>query len=165
MKNVTIDIDDHGSECTGVYDVSYKVQGAAGWAWSGKFYDSPITLVGLADATTYTVEVVRQCCNNVTNTTTFTVDTGEEPATPTNLLASQDGENAKITWDSSGAAEYQVQRADDSSFTTNLIDVGTTAALEITDLAPPPGTYWYRVRGVDGNNYSSVWISVSLEIT
>ena len=162
----SIDISDHDSNCTMYYTVSYRLSGSGpGWQYTGRQYNSPVILSNLDSGVAYDYEIVRTCCtggNSTPLTGSFTPDVIPDPP---NFLANQDGADVDLTWDAvSGADGYEIQRADDVNFTTNVIEIYNGSGTSTTDIGPDAGTYWYRIRTLDGG-LGSAWNSLSITVS
>lgn len=168
-RKIYIDIADHSGACTMHYTVSYRLSGTGpGWQHTERQYTSPIILSNIEDGQSYDYEIVRTCCTGGDSTAlsgTFTADIIPEPP---NFLISQTvpGAVVDLVWDAvSGADSYEVQRADDEDFTTNVVEVYQGATNSAIDSPPPdPGTYWYRLRAIDGG-VASAWNTTDYIVT
>jgi hypothetical protein len=157
-QTLTIPIDDHSTACTMYYLVQYKFNGDVGYFFTDKFYDSPIVLQNMQDSAVYDIRITRYCCNGSTaDPVDITTSTTPVPE-PSTLGASQVGVDVELAWTDMSVDSYEIQRATNVGFTTGLTDIysGVWVAT-VTDLAVPAGSYWYRVRSIDGG-VASIWI-------
>lgn len=165
MKNVSIVIPNDGSECSDKYKVEVKLQTDTGYTVLPDQYESPIVITQLEDNTAYDVRITRFCCNGQYSTPlVFTINTGELLA-PDNFNLVQDGGAVDATWDAvSGATNYVLERAEDSGFTVNLVEVYSGATNSFEDNTVSATTYWYRVKaqasGYMDSDYATDTITV-----
>lgn len=166
-RRITIPITNHNADgiCTSYYLVEYRINGEPGYSFSQQMYTSPVVLDNMQDDTLYDFRITRGCCDGVSSTplifqlmTTF-LDTPED------LDAIQASGDAEMTWDDMPDAEsYQLQRATNSGFTTDLVTVYTGTDNEYTDEELAPGTYYYRVRSLKPTYPSSDWQTTNITI-
>ena len=78
------------------------------------------------------------------------------PSTPTGVTANRTGQNVQVSWSASSdnvaVTGYQVHRtaaADDPLSAATVVGT-TSSALSLTENSVPEGTWYYRVRAVDG---------------
>ena len=64
-----------------------------------------------------------------------------------------------------GAAKYEVEVADSSSFSSTLFSTTTTNRRVVPTSALPDGTVYWRVRGISAKGASGAWASRSLSIS
>lgn len=168
-RKVYIDIADHSDACTMHYTVSYRLSGTGpGWQHTERQYTSPIILTNIEDGQSYDYEIVRTCCTGGDSTAlsgSFTADVIPEPP---NWLISQSGgpgSAVEFNWDAVvGADGYELERADDEDFTTNVVQLYNGATNSYTETPPPtPGFYWYRLRTLAGG-LASKWSVVDYEV-
>lgn len=148
-QTLTIPIEDNDTECMMHYLVQYKFNGDAGYFFSQLYYDSPIVLQNMQDSATYDIRITRYCCNgSISDPVDLTLITDAVPS-PATLSAAQVGADVELSWTDMSVDTYEIQRATDVGFTTGLTDIyaGVWTAT-VTDLAVPPGNYWYRVRSI-----------------
>lgn len=158
-RQITIPITDT-PDCVAYYLVEYKLAGSDGYEFSQQYFDTPIVLDNLLDNTEYEIRITRYCCNGVSATPVdITVNTAVIPA-PASITLNQVGANVDSSWPAvSGATVYQLQRATDAGFTTDLTDLYEGGLLAYTDVSPGGGTFWYRVRASNGGYYWSAYVS------
>lgn len=157
-QTLTIPIDDHSTECTMHYLVQYKFNGDAGFFFSQLFYDSPIVLPNMQDSAVYDIRITRYCCDgSVSDPVDITTSTTPVPE-PSLFSAAQVGVDVELQFTDMSVDSYEIERATDVGFTTGLTSIyaGVWVAT-VTDLAVPPGNYWYRVRSID-NGVASIWV-------
>ena len=92
------------------------------------------------------------------------------PSTPQGVAASFDGANVDVTWtastDNVGVAGYRVYRGTTAGFTPAADTLrGTVAGTTFEDVAPPPGTFYYKVVAFDGANNASAASAASAPVT
>jgi len=130
---------------------------------------SQYTTTALSPGTYYwrvkTVDGAGNASINWTGSSTFTLDT-TAPAVPVlqvpaNGAATSDN-TPSLDWsdvtDASGIS-YSLQVASDSGFNSLVVDAGGLSSSAYTTAVLADGTYYWRVRGVDGAGNSSSWTS------
>jgi fibronectin type 3 domain-containing protein len=72
-------------------------------------------------------------------------------AAPTGVDTTDNGGTIHLTWPAvPGASGYQIFRSNTEGGVYSVI--GSTTALFFDDTVPAAGSYWYKIRAVDGNN-------------
>lgn len=104
----------------------------------------------------------------------FSVGTGfvdtVAPTPPQNVAASFDGANVDVSWSAStdnvGIAGYRVYRGTTAGFTPAGDTLrGTVNGTTFEDVAPAPGTYYYKVVAFDGAGNTSAASAASPAVT
>lgn len=154
------------AECVGYYLVEYKMESETGYTSAGNQTELPIMLYNLQEDTIYNVRITAFCCNGQFSTTLeFNVSTSALEA-PANFNVVQDGSDVDGTWDAvAGADNYIGERAEDSGFTVNLIEVYSGAINSFTDLSVAAGTWYYRVKAQMSGAPDSDWSTDSVIVT
>lgn len=163
-RQITIPITDT-PDCVEYYIVEWRLAGEAGYTNSFNSYTAPIVITNLLDNTEYDFRITRVCCNGVSSTPVEVTLSSDATPAPAMLNLAQDGADVDAIWSSvTDADQYQLQRADDSGFTTNLTDVYSGASTSVTDASPGGGTLWYRVRARKPAFPWSAWVSNSITL-
>lgn len=104
----------------------------------------------------------------------FSVGTGfvdtVAPSAPQGVAASFDGANVDVSWNAStdniGVAGYRVYRGTAAGFTPAADSLrGTVSGTTYEDVAPAPGTYYYKVIAFDGAGNASGASAASPAVT
>lgn len=164
-RQITIPIEATG-DCVEYYLGEYKLTGDVGYIHSQQFFTTPIVFNNLLDNTIYDIRITRYCCGGASSTPQeFTIDT-TVVAAPASITPTQDGADVDVTWSTvTGADAYQLQRAESSDFTVNLVELYEGAATAYTDTGLSAGTYWYRARAHKAGASWSAWVSNNIVVT
>lgn len=165
MKSISIEISDHGSGCTSYYQVEYKLASEAGYTLGENQFESPIQINQLEDDALYNIRITRFCCDGTFSTPLIFNVTTSELDTPENFTVVQDGGDVDGAWDAvAGADNYIAERADDASFTVNLVEVYNGATNSFTDSTVAAQTYYYRVKAQASGQPDSGWATDSVTV-
>ncbi|MGN6472993.1 MAG: endonuclease/exonuclease/phosphatase family protein [Mycobacteriales bacterium] len=88
-------------------------------------------------------------------------EAGLKPAAPSGLTAS----GSALTWNSGAATGYRIEQADNSAMTSQVKSYtvyGDTPAFTPYDVSQG-GTYWFRVRSLNGSTASAATPAVSMQ--
>lgn len=163
---IVIPITDNNADgvCSLGYIVQYRFNGGTEWLYNDTFLTSPIVLENMAEGQEYEISVTRQCCDGSTATPSIFVVSAEGLPEPTGLTPSQLGADVQLNWDDYADADsYEIQRADDIGFTTNVHNY-TSPTSNYTDTASPAMLLYYRVRAIV-NGVASAWANTSITVT
>ncbi len=156
---------------SGTYNGTWHVGGdslngypSAGNTLVNRYFDGQ-----LDETAVYYQALSPQQVQNHFNVGTGFVDT-VVPSTPQGVAASFDGANVDVTWtastDNVGVAGYRVYRGTTAGFTPAADTLrGTVAGTTFEDVAPPPGTFYYKVVAFDGANNASAASAASAPVT
>ncbi|WP_163631629.1 LamG-like jellyroll fold domain-containing protein [Microbacterium sp. B35-04] len=156
---------------SGTYNGTWHVGGdslngypSAGNTLVNRYFDGQ-----LDETAVYYQALSPQQVQNHFNVGTGFVDT-LVPSTPQGVAASFDGANVDVTWtastDNVGVAGYRVYRGTAAGFTPAADTLrGTVAGTTFEDIAPPPGTFYYKVVAFDGANNASAASAASAPVT
>jgi hypothetical protein len=167
-KRVTIPIENDipNSPCTYYYTVEWRFTGQPTYQlYPEQFYVSPIVLENLQDGAEYDFKITRTCCDNIISPPVEITVTMLGIDTVTGFAASQPVADVVLDWnDMPDADSYELQRADNAGFTTNLVTLYTGTLSTFDDSTVAPQTYWYRVRQKQGVQVSD-WATTSITAT
>ena len=135
---------------------------------------SPYRLPNLKVGVTYQVQLVGQSANNTAGIvfsplTDLIIPTDIISAgTPVDLVAIATYQSVVLTWsEAEGGAlsEFQVQRADDVAFATNMTEWFTDSTKFVDDVGLINAVRYYRIRAVDKANQFSGYSNVASATT
>ena len=163
--DVTFTLPDRAIDCV----LFYREQSVSNFKVSYSSV-SPLRLINLKVGTIYELQLSGQSANGsigprstLTNVTLPT--TSLDVTAPTGLLATATYQSIVLTWVAPVGGvllEYEIQRADDSGFTTNILNISIDATYFINDLGTLATTRHYRIRSVDtGGSFSNYTTGVS----
>ena len=156
---------------SGTYNGTWHVGGdnlngypSAGNTQVNRYFDGQID-----ETAVYYLALSPQQVQNHFNVGTGFVD-AVVPSTPQGVNGSFDGANVDVSWtastDNIGVAGYRVYRGTTPGFTPAADTLrGTAGGTTFEDVAPPPGTYYYKVVAFDGANNASAASAASAAVT
>jgi len=120
---------------------------------------------GLLPNTSYDVRVrAFDTSSNTSSWTAYSTDSTPEnpgiPATPTGLTATAFPLAIGLSWNlnaESDVIQYELQRADDSGFTVNVVTLTKTLSLSYVDDLGPNVQRWYRLRAIRRSGIASAF--------
>lgn len=135
--------------------VFYREQGVANFKQSYAS-ESPFRLISLRADTTYELQLAGQAANGslgpMSTLTSVVVSTMSDVSPPLNLAAQATYQSVVLTWDapvSVSLLKYEVQRASDAVFVTDLTVWDVYATRFVDDIGIIGTLHYYRVRAVD----------------
>jgi hypothetical protein len=129
---------------------------------------STIFIGGLLPNTSYDVRVrAFDTSGNTSAFTAYSTDSTPEnpgiPATPTGLTATAFPLAIGLSWNLNAEADviqYELQRADDSGFTVNVVTLTKTLSLSYVDDLGPNVQRWYRLRAIRRTGIASAFTAI-----
>jgi len=134
---------------------------------------STIIIRALLPNTSYDVRVrAYDTSGNTSAFTSYSTDSTPEnpgiPATPTGLTAVAFPLAIGLSWNANAETDviqYELQRADDSGFTVNVVTLTKAFALSYVDDLGPNVQRWYRLRAIRRTGITSAWTATVNETT